>query len=420
MACTFFILLLFLLVWTMSSIADNANCPRTLKRNSLTSSGVILQGPQGQASLAVWGAPINTSTFFVSAISGCGGACAIDSFGRITCVGSGATVPPTGVIWQAMAMSASGTTACGIATTGTLYCWGSVSLPNIPIGLSWKYIALNDGVLCGVQTTGELLCFGDETNAAVALVISSCPTAASFAPWRGVALGSGSNPYLPVACAIDVSGRVNCWGYASFVVPPSITSRSWASISYAGEQGGTFAGFCVISALQEMACFSPSLFPSIPAGSRYAGASGNGGAIYATSLAGILSIVATSPWDPTLLPLLTQMGPWVSTSGSRVPCWPSGAVVAVDSTYSLYAVGWNRAGTVTGANGYWTPERLLDSLTCRWFSASATSIATVRVAGNMKNITVYMPAVAGTTAVITPKMRRILATARNLHSVEAS
>lgn len=239
----------FLLPLVLDFVRVSSTCSGALKRNSLTSTGVLLQSNDGHASLATWGAPINTSTSFTSLAHGYQCVCAIDTSGAMSCFGISCPTPPAGLSWSKVTVAS--TQACGITTAGSLRCWGTV-LPNVPVGLTWKTISLTEKLACGIQSDGSLNCFGDATVAGIGATLAAAPPNLGRAPWLDVAV---ARTYVP--CALDYLGAIVCWG-GSPVISPSISSRSWTRITVGS--GAAILPYCVFDAKQRSACFGDSGF----------------------------------------------------------------------------------------------------------------------------------------------------------------
>jgi alpha-tubulin suppressor-like RCC1 family protein/tetratricopeptide (TPR) repeat protein len=115
---------------------------------------------------------------------------------------------------QFTSLSAGETLTCGVAMSGTLYCWGSderilvgegksIDLP-IPSVIApevrFQSVSLGDSILCGLATSGHVYCWGRAMAANKPTVISETLT------FRSVSSGSLS------ACGVTSNGAVFCWG----------------------------------------------------------------------------------------------------------------------------------------------------------------------------------------------------------------
>lgn len=149
---------------------------------------------------------------------------------------------------------------CGIATSGTAYCWGNNTSGQLGIGtfdsvphakptpvvssMQFRKIALSARATCGVTVDDQLLCWGYNALGQLGdgtTTQRSAPTpVASTKKWKDVAMSNGfvegtaaqSPTGLPQgaiahACAIDDAGAAYCWGWngAGQVGDASITTR---------------------------------------------------------------------------------------------------------------------------------------------------------------------------------------------------
>ncbi len=115
---------------------------------------------------------------------------------------------------QFTSLSAGETLTCGVAVSGTLYCWGSdqhilveedknVDLPTPSVvapETRFQSVSIGDSILCGIAASGHAYCWGDAMAANKPTVISETLT------FRSVSSGSLS------ACGVTTNGAVFCWG----------------------------------------------------------------------------------------------------------------------------------------------------------------------------------------------------------------
>jgi prepilin-type N-terminal cleavage/methylation domain-containing protein len=115
--------------------------------------------------------------------------------------------------------------ACGIRSTGELYCWGRNHYGQIGDGTStdrstptlvsggftdWTQLSVRGGGVCGIRATGELYCWGINNRGQIGDGTStdrSTPTLVSggLTDWIKISVGEGS-------CGLRATGALYCWG----------------------------------------------------------------------------------------------------------------------------------------------------------------------------------------------------------------
>ncbi len=172
--------------------------------------------------------------------------CAIANNGKVYCwgtgnhsqIGNGANTnvnTPTSVVMPSgvesfTAISTSGDFSCGIANTGSLYCWGygpqgqlgtgnvpSANVPTsvtIPNGVaSFTVISTNANFSCAIANTGTLYCWGKGTSGQIGNGSNSnvnVPTAVTMP--NGVTSFTAVSTNINFSCALANTGKVYCWG----------------------------------------------------------------------------------------------------------------------------------------------------------------------------------------------------------------
>jgi cysteine-rich repeat protein len=154
-------------------------------------------------------------------VSGLGGGmtCAIDDAGALTCWGEGAERPPSGVFVE-VAVNTAGGHACAIREDRSAVCWNEDGVDLTPPDELWSQIAVGGGFstrACGVTTTGELFCWGE--------IIHGMPAGT----YRRVGVGEFHT------CAIRADQTMVCAGGGSFgdASPPPGT---WTDLALIREQ----------------------------------------------------------------------------------------------------------------------------------------------------------------------------------------
>lgn len=165
--------------------------------------------------------------------------CALASAGRAYCwgdntrgqIGDGTVAnrslptPVSGGLTFASLAEGSADHACGLTSSGQAYCWGSNAFGELgdgtttdqraPVAVAGAYtftqLAVSSFSSCGRTTTGDIVCwgwagyglFGDGVQG---VVRPPTPVSAGGVTFTSVALGG------TLACAVDTSGGVRCWG----------------------------------------------------------------------------------------------------------------------------------------------------------------------------------------------------------------
>ena len=174
---------------------------------------------------------------FVSLTVGAKHACGLTAAGAAWCWGSdaygqlgdngvsGQSVVPVavagGITFQSL--SAGSTHTCGIATSGTLYCWGSngdgrlgdgtTTYRNAPVavkgGLLWSRVSGGWSYSCGLSTAGAAYCwgYGSADTLGTGGATDSVP-----APVLGGHLFTAITTAWRHTCALDPAGAAWCWG----------------------------------------------------------------------------------------------------------------------------------------------------------------------------------------------------------------
>lgn len=143
---------------------------------------------------------------------------------------------PSGT-WRSVSLFES--SPCGIATDGTLQCWGNpASGPMLSLSGSWAAVATYGYSACGLSTDGQLYCETTEDSGAYA----GWPTAGV---WASVA-GAWGN-----ACATTEDGAITCWGDTRTGVRDDVPVGS-------GFHNLAIGGFhaCALDANDEVVCWS--------------------------------------------------------------------------------------------------------------------------------------------------------------------
>ncbi len=172
--------------------------------------------------------------------------CAIANNGKVYCwgtgnhsqIGNGANTnvnTPTSVVMPSgvesfTAISTSGDFSCGIANTGSLYCWGygpqgqlgtgNVTSANVPTSVtmpngveSFTAISTNANFSCAIANTGTIYCWGAGPNGQIGNSNNgqvNVPTAVTMP--NGVTSFTAVSTNLNFSCALANTGQVYCWG----------------------------------------------------------------------------------------------------------------------------------------------------------------------------------------------------------------
>ncbi len=194
-------------------------------------------------------APVSGGLRFRSVVPGGSHACGVGQDLGVYCWGSNdngalgyATPMPTSgtpgrprfrSAVQFAAVSAGGAHTCGVASSGTVYCWGrnnggqlgdgttrDRSFPApVAGGVTFSVVSAASDHTCGVATTGTAYCWGSNRRGQLGTgdsVPALTPTpVAKGVTFRVVSAGD------PVTCGIGADGQAYCWGpgFASRPVP---------------------------------------------------------------------------------------------------------------------------------------------------------------------------------------------------------
>ncbi len=170
--------------------------------------------------------------------------------------------------------AAIGFTACGLKTTGKLFCWGrglegqlgvgtlvSSAVPAEvppPAGATWQMVRAGLWHMCALDSTGALWCWGRNQSAQVQDGAEGHITkpiqVGSDTDWVDL---SGGVSHM---CGLKKDGRLFCWGSRVFgeigdgtmslpLTPKPIGKDTWSRISAYGEVG------CAISTAGQLACW---------------------------------------------------------------------------------------------------------------------------------------------------------------------
>jgi alpha-tubulin suppressor-like RCC1 family protein len=172
-------------------------------------------------------------------------------------------VPEAAVANDWRSVSVGGFGACGIKSTGRLYCWGAddegVAGDGLPRtagqpaavqvsggGTIWKQVSVGADVACAVKTDGRMYCWGTDFRGTLgnggADVDRASPFQATGIGWASVSVGDSH------ACAVKTAGSLWCWGINfqgalglgpgaadDYDVPTRVgTATDWTSVSAGG------------------------------------------------------------------------------------------------------------------------------------------------------------------------------------------
>lgn len=119
--------------------------------------------------------------------------------------------------------------ACGLNATGAIYCWGSdasgqigdgagVTSQTSPVRIDGAFtyadVAVGNGYACGVRTSGQLYCWGSNSSGELG-------DGTSTTRWVPTAVATGSTfikvaTYMSTTCAITSANELMCWGSKSY------------------------------------------------------------------------------------------------------------------------------------------------------------------------------------------------------------
>jgi len=193
-----------------------------------------------------------------------------------------AVVMPAGVAFKSIA--AGDAHACGLATTGSAYCWGANgsgrlgdntttnrSTPvavTMPGGVTFKAITAGEQHSCGLATTGAAYCWGFNTNGRVGdgtttdrltPVAVTMPGGVTF-----TSLGGGGYH----TCGLATTGAAYCWGYNFYGgvgdntatdrwVPTAVTMPG--GITFSSLEGGNIHS-CALATTGAAYCWGANLY----------------------------------------------------------------------------------------------------------------------------------------------------------------
>jgi alpha-tubulin suppressor-like RCC1 family protein len=146
--------------------------------------------------------------------AGGSGACAITTTGDLRCWGVGNAAPKTvspGVQYAQVSVGSSGQT-CAIRADHTLYCWQTSQYdPQSRDTGSFVQVSVGGGHACAIASSGTLYCWGSNYNGQ--LGIGSNQTQTNLTPvgsatdWATVSAGGSTT------CALKKDASLWCWGY---------------------------------------------------------------------------------------------------------------------------------------------------------------------------------------------------------------
>lgn len=159
-------------------------------------------------------------------------------------------------------VDAGGQNTCAIKTTGRLYCWGvngngsigngNTTQYNTPQEVSgattdWVKVSVGHRAACGIRTSGRLYCWGfggyGQLGNGTLTVTQNTPTEVSggFTDWVEVAVGGGANAFPSSSssantwgrvCAIRSNGILYCWGDGDGPLSGDGVFRRWNDNNY--------------------------------------------------------------------------------------------------------------------------------------------------------------------------------------------
>ena len=186
--------------------------------------------------------------------------CAVDAVGQVVCwgkmfEGEAAQLTFPGSMYQAVDVGLY-RTICAIDALGDIHCIehaaGSYDelLDNIPTSAEYASLSVGFTAACALSSSGDLDCWGvdDGTSSATGStngIDYGQVTGAPVGTFMAVDLGR----YL--ACAVDTSGGLACWGdaYSDFGTSVAMPSGSYVEVSVADEHA------CALTAAGEIECW---------------------------------------------------------------------------------------------------------------------------------------------------------------------
>jgi len=159
-------------------------------------------------------------------------ACGLRTNGQIECWGGFEDVlgpPPSGTFSQVAASYGPDLIdpgACAVAQDGSVACWGDVEDEPAPAG-TFREVAVGVGRPCGIRTSGSVECWPPWPD------VHDYNTGPVIGSFTQVAAG-GDPGSRPLTCAIEVSGRIACWGDDQFgqTSPPEGVFTQVAASNY--------------------------------------------------------------------------------------------------------------------------------------------------------------------------------------------
>ena len=145
--------------------------------------------------------------------------------------------------------SSAGAHFCGVAKSGTAYCWGSekgaefgngaTGSSNVPSPVStytdWKQISTMNTVTCGVRANGLGYCWGTETagnlgNGATSTAQATPVQLDTNAPFKKI------EPSLSASCGIASNNALYCWGsnVSGYLGMPSLSGTYVSPVAVNG------------------------------------------------------------------------------------------------------------------------------------------------------------------------------------------
>ena len=145
---------------------------------------------------------------------------------------------------------------CGVATTGTTYCWGSNQSGQLGIGsisasvnvptavvnsAALGFVSVDNGFLhtCALTGTGQIYCWGSSSgfgNGSTGPIIPSPTLSAGGGTFTSISVG---NFY---SCGLAATGAARCWGYTQFSGELGTGSTTDAALSPLAVVGGLSFG----------------------------------------------------------------------------------------------------------------------------------------------------------------------------------